>query len=123
MCTRALEIARRTFGDAHSLVADLLHELAMIDKAEHRYAHAIERLEEARAIRVDVLGESHPEIGLTDRILAECHLRLGDLHHAESRGRSAVRIESAALGEDHPRVALGKKMLAEIERARAPARR
>jgi eukaryotic-like serine/threonine-protein kinase len=93
----AVAIGRRTLGPSREL-AESLNDLgvARLQKAELDAARAT--LEEALAMRREVLGEEHPEVAVTHSELGRTLYDQVRLDEAEAHFRTALAIRRKALG-------------------------
>lgn len=89
--------------DNRQLLPSTLFNYGMVLHSAHREDEALAILLEARQIRVEQIGASHPLIGETDRMIGEVLAAQGDLQGATERFDRAVRLTRVGFGPDHPR--------------------
>jgi len=98
---QAVAIGRRTLGPSPEL-AQSLNDLGVALKQKADLDAARATLEEALAMRRQVLGEDHPDVAVTHSELGRVLFDQGHLDEAEARYRSALAIRRKALGPaDH----------------------
>lgn len=87
-----------------------------------RAADAGAVLESVLALREEMLGSDHPNIGEVCGYLAEVRLRTGEYEQAEAYAARAHRILLALLGPDHRYTRQAGELIARIAAARASGR-
>lgn len=100
-----LAARRERLGARHPDVAQVLHNLAVIELDCGRLADAQTHADEALEIREAALSKDHPDVGTTLNNLGAIEYFRGDFTAAERHLRRAVEIRRAALGKDHAAVA------------------
>lgn len=101
----SLELHRKLYGPAHTLIATSLQNLGTAYMALGEYGTAEELLRESLAMRRQLLGDQHPHVALVLSNLGNVLRNAGRLDEAEAAHREALSIRRAALGESHPDVA------------------
>ena len=96
---------KRRFGENHANYAVALNNLAIVYKAQGKYADAEGLYRRALAIREKVLGSSHADVAGTLSNLANVYSAQGKYADAEGLYRRALAIYEKALGASHPDVA------------------
>ena len=124
------EAALRDLGAATAMLAvrgsgpalaDALFHLALV-RADAGDAHAaLLPLDEALALRVRLLGDEHPQVGVARRLRGELLLRLGRDREARRDLQEAARLTRAGYGPDHPQSRRALHALARAESAGDPA--
>jgi CHAT domain-containing protein len=102
--TRALAIAEKAFGPDHPAVGTGLNNLAIVFRAEGRYAEAEPLYTRALAIDEKALGPDHPDVGTDLNNLALLYYAQGRYADADALYKRALAIDEKALGPDHPDV-------------------
>jgi serine/threonine-protein kinase len=97
---RALAIRRRNRDDEVGL-AETLHRLAGIQEVRRRTREAEALFREARAIRIRLQGEDHPETLEASKGVADALRVQGRYAEAEEMFRRVLEIERRVLGSDH----------------------
>lgn len=116
LANRALAVRRRSGGDVPGLAAGL-NTLGEILYRLGRYSEAQAVHEEALALQVRTLGESHPDVARTLHFLAT-HRQGKALDEIEALDRRALEIRRAALGEAHPLTIASLRRLGRVYRVR-----
>jgi serine/threonine protein kinase/Flp pilus assembly protein TadD len=98
---QAVALCRRTLGTSREL-ARSLNDLGVAQRQKAEWDAARVTLEEALAMRRKVLGEAHPDVGVTESELGRVLFDQGRLDEAEAHFRKALAIRRKALGPaDH----------------------
>ncbi|HXU47020.1 MAG TPA: serine/threonine-protein kinase [Thermoanaerobaculia bacterium] len=98
---QAVALGRRTLGPSREL-AQSLNDLGVAQDQKADLPAARATLEEALAMRRQVLGAEHPEVAVTESELGRVFLDQGRLGEAEAHFRTALAIREKALGPaDH----------------------
>ena len=98
---QAVALGRRTLGPSHEL-AQSLNDLGVARRQLAETDTARAALEEALAMRREILGEEHPEVAISHSELGRTLLDQGRLDEAESHFRKALEIRRKVLGPaDH----------------------
>ena len=100
---QAVLIWRQPAGAA--LLPGGLFNYGMVLHAAGRDARALRVLAEARALRAQRFGESHAQVGDTDRLIGEVHAALGQPAQARTHLQRGLRTLERAEGAAHPRAA------------------
>jgi tetratricopeptide (TPR) repeat protein len=111
---------------AQDVVANLLHSLALFDKARARFNQAAAYFRRSLAIREKILGPNHPEVARTLGNLGLVAQDQGHLAEAQRLQERALGIYEASCGSGHPEVARTLNNLGVVARAQgdlAEARR
>lgn len=98
----ALDIRREIYGENHLLTADAYMQVGKVQRSRAEPGEAIELFERAIEIRIDQLGNDHPDV-------AESMIFLGDVYRlydidtdkAETLYRQALRIQENAQSIRH----------------------
>jgi tetratricopeptide (TPR) repeat protein len=98
----ALEIDRKTIGEAHPGYAIDLNNLAGVVQAQGRYAEAEGLYREALEIDRKTIGEAHPDYAIRLNNLAGVVEEQGRYAEAETLYREALEIGRKTIGEAHP---------------------
>ena len=96
--------------------ADALNQQAIELYQAGRYDEAIALAEEALAIRVELLGQSHPDVAISLNNLAELYSSLARYEEAIPIFQQALAIWREQYGEGDPRFALALGNLANLYR-------
>jgi len=97
----AVNLGRRTLGPSREL-AQSLNDLGVAQRRKAQVDAARATLEEALAMRRQVLGDKHPEVAVTESELGRVLSDQGHLAQAESHFRTALAIRTQVLGPaDH----------------------
>jgi serine/threonine-protein kinase len=110
---RAVAIWRAPEG--RELLADGLANQAMVLQAAGRAEAALEALREARRLRAGRLGQHHPLVGETDRLMGEVLAALGRDAAALARLELAADATSAGYGPGHPHARRAALSLARLK--------
>lgn len=110
---KVLEIRRRELGTDY-LVAQTLHNLALIASRQRDDRRVQDLSREALAIKDEVLPAGHPSKGRTLALLAGALRELGDYPEAEKDLRQALDIFRPAWGDTHLDVLAAEGDLAEL---------
>jgi tetratricopeptide (TPR) repeat protein len=102
---RALSIFEKTFGSEDSVVADALHQLAILRWRQGRYDEAEPLHTRALAILEKALGSEHLDVASTLSSLGTLYNQQGRYAEAEPLCIRALAIREKALGPDHGDVA------------------
>ncbi len=102
---RALEVARRTYGETHPQVAVQWANLANAHHGQGAFDEAIAAHRHGLEIREATLGPSHPDVAISLINLGATQLTVSDYHRAQVSLARALAIQTAAFGEQHPLVA------------------
>jgi tetratricopeptide (TPR) repeat protein len=100
----AVEVLSRT--EARGLYARALANLAATYMLTGRLAESRELQEEALAIKRELLGSDHIEIGYSVANLSQIYQQFGDFEKAGALKREAIEIFSHRLGENHPNIGI-----------------
>ena len=111
--TAAVAIWRQP--DGHHLLDYGLHDLGLALQAAGQAARAEQALQEARRLRVQRLGASHPAVGDLDRAIGELLLAGGDSGQARAWLDRAVRLTAVGYGPDDPRSVAARLALARLQ--------
>jgi serine/threonine-protein kinase len=109
---------RRTFGDIHPLVSEMLGSLGLFLNRMGRLAEAEEVLREAEAVDLATVGADHTRHAGTLTGLAEVLVNQGRLLEADSLALQALQIRQRAQGSAASIVAQTLTILAEIRMER-----
>jgi tetratricopeptide (TPR) repeat protein len=126
----ALEIRRKSYGEAHPLVAKSTHNLGNIYLSRGDYDEAVAHYARARDIYAAALGAGHPVVAGTLNNMGLAYRRARRFDEAAKQLRAANEINEATLGSQHPDLAQSLDNLAtslvqvgELEEARVLAQR
>jgi len=108
----ALEIAQKTFGVEHPIVATTLNNLAELYRTIGDYVKAEPLFKRSLDIYEKVFGPVDPNVATILNNLAEFYTTLGDYAKAEALYKRSLDIREKALGRDHPDVATSLNSLA-----------
>jgi CHAT domain-containing protein len=106
LAQRALASQEKALGPDHPEVATALNNLAVLYRAQGRYADAEPLYKRALAISEKALGSDHPTVAQWLNNLANLYRDQGRYADAEPLYRRALAIGEKALGPGHPDVAL-----------------
>ncbi len=101
---QAVALGHRTLGPSREL-AQSLNNLGVAEGQMAKLDPARATLEQALAMRRQVLGEEHPEVAVTHSELGRVLWDLGRLPEAEAHARSALAIRQKVLGPTDPETA------------------
>jgi CHAT domain-containing protein/Tfp pilus assembly protein PilF len=90
------------FGTDHPNYAVALNTLAIVYRAQGKYAEAEAHNKRALAIAETKLGKDHPEVATTLSNLALVYEAQGKYVEAQALHKRALAINEAKLGKDHP---------------------
>jgi tetratricopeptide (TPR) repeat protein len=117
LSTKAVEAARRSFGEDHPVFttsmnnrAEILRELGQYAEAEPLYQCVLEILRRNT-------GEHHPHFATTLNNLGLLYYATFEYEKARSAITKALEIRRAILPPDHPEIAISLNALAELYRA------
>jgi len=99
---QALAIRERVLGADHPDTAISLNNLAVLYRAQGRYAEAEPLHQRALAIRERVLGPNHPDTALSLNNLAGLYDTQGRYSEAEPLYQRALAIREQQFGPSHP---------------------
>ncbi|MDE6311821.1 MAG: tetratricopeptide repeat protein, partial [Muribaculaceae bacterium] len=77
------------------------------------YQLALEYLQKALSIRLDVFGENHPNVATSYNNIGYVYLSLGEYQQALEYYQKALKISLAVLNENHPNIGLIYKSIGE----------
>lgn len=102
---KALELARKAFGDNHPQTAEALNNMGIYERERGDYEEALSRFETAIMVRRNILGYSHPitvqymiELAKTQNLLGETEKARESLKEAEAIC-DGLGIDSALVSE------------------------
>lgn len=98
---RAIAIAAR-FPDAAAEVFTMKSNLASLMISEHRYRDAESMIRDVLTGRRRMLGENHPFVGTSLRMLASVRRAEGHFHEAVALCRQAIAVYQMTLKAGHP---------------------
>lgn len=101
---RALELVR---SDPHSTplqIANYLNSLGMAHLENSDYERALEDFEEALRLKVEVLGENHPDVGNLHNNIGLQLKQLQRYDESRTHLELALELSTAAFGPDHSSV-------------------
>ena len=120
LCTqRALAIGEKALGPEHPEVGTRLNNLAMLYRAQRRYAEAEPLQKRALAISEKALGPEHPAVGTSLNNLALLYKAQGRYAEAEPLQKRALAIREKALGIDHPKTVAIRRDLQTLRQSTA----
>ena len=99
---RALEIAQKTYGKEHPVVATRLSNLALILKDLGEVSSARPLMERALEIDEKTYGKEHPKVATSLSNLALILRDLGEVSSARSLMERALEIAEKTYGKEHP---------------------
>jgi CHAT domain-containing protein len=111
---RSLEEYEKSYGQNKPLFALIYDQIGILYALEADYENALEYLQKAFNIRLEVYGEGSPEVGTGYQNIGICLRLKGDLEDAEKLMRSALNLKSKRLGEFHPDTATAYFQLGRI---------
>ncbi|MBI4750806.1 MAG: CHAT domain-containing protein [Acidobacteria bacterium] len=114
---QAVEVAERIFGPEDLVLADTLHDLALLLQEKGEYAKAEPFFVRAIAIQEKALGPDHPSVATTLNNLARLYQDTGEYAKAEALYLRSLAIKEKALGPNHPSVATRLNNLARLYQA------
>jgi tetratricopeptide (TPR) repeat protein len=98
---KSLDIRTKLLGDKHLDIADSLYGLAQVDVFKERPDDAINKLNKARTIIIEVMTKDHPYVAYTDETLATLYSEAGENKKAADLIQEAVTICEKSFGDDH----------------------
>ncbi len=104
-------------ADQPALRATLTGTIGRVYFGLGKYEPSREMLEEALAIRLETLGEAHPDVAAARTDLAELLIRTGEYDRARQLLRAALATVVAAHGAGSVQAARNLYLLAEVNRA------
>ncbi len=114
---RALAVLKR--DPASAMYQGVLFNKAMVLHDAGRDPAALPLLLEAKRLRIASLGETHPRVGDTDRLIGEVQAALGRDAAARRSLTSAVKLTRARYGLVHPHTRRAELSLALFELSRS----
>ena len=102
--TAALKEAEK-FGKQDPRLATSLNNLALLYRAQGKYAQAEPLYKRSLAIREKALGPEHPDLALNLNYLALLYETQGKYAEAEPLYKRSLAIKEKALGPEHPNLA------------------
>ena len=93
-------------------INQLMNNLAMVYKAQGRYAEAVELYQRALKFDLKSFGEDHPKVARTRNNLAKIYDAQGRYEEAIELYQLALQSSLKSFGEDHPNVATTRSNLA-----------
>jgi tetratricopeptide (TPR) repeat protein/predicted Ser/Thr protein kinase len=103
--SRALDLAERTLGPQHPLVANAANDLGWAALALGRYEEASTLAERALAIRRATLGTEHPDVVLAEDLQARIHFNQSRYAPAKALAEQGLALRQQTYGDTHPLVA------------------
>ncbi len=104
------------FGPDDVRLATSLNNLALLYKAQGRYAEAAPLYTRSLAIAEKALGPEHPAVATSLNNLAALYYAQGKYAEAEPLHQRALAIREKALGPEHPAVATSLENYADLLR-------
>jgi tetratricopeptide (TPR) repeat protein len=98
----AIEIVRKTIGEAHPIYATMINNLGQSYHGAGNYAHAALRYRESSELFAKTLGESHPKYADSLNILGVLYRNTGEYVKAEATYSRALDLRERILGKAHP---------------------
>lgn len=111
---KSLEVATAAVGPESPIVATRLNNLAVVYRAQKKYAEAEPLYLRALAIREKALGPNHAEVAVTLNNLAALHDAQDHFVEAEDLYKRSLAIREKTLGRDHLETAASLNSLAEL---------
>lgn len=111
---QALELARRTLGEAHTDTATLMSDLADFYRKTDQFARAEPLYQKSLSIREAKLGRDHQLTASTLNELAFVYQHSGRYSKAEPMFHRALAIRSVKLGRDHIQTLMTRGHLARL---------
>ncbi len=105
-------LVRRLGQDRGLLGATLLNNRGIVHAMRGAYDEALDCLQRALEIRVEVLGPDHPRVGDSLGNLGEIHRLRGDYDEAIGVAARVLTLNEGILGPDHPDIAIALNNLA-----------
>jgi tetratricopeptide (TPR) repeat protein len=102
--TRSLEIREKALGPEHPNLATSLNNLAVLYRAQGKYAEAEPLYKRSLAIMEKALGPDHPNVALILNNLAVLYRAQGKDVQAGPLYKRSLAIRKKALGSEHPDV-------------------
>ena len=99
---KAVEVAKRTWGQEHPETAEALSNLGLLFQIMGDYAKAEPLFKEALRIQQKVLGPEHPDTAQSLNSLGELCVAMHEYAKAEPLYQEALRIRLKVLGPEHP---------------------
>ncbi|MFH1313734.1 MAG: CHAT domain-containing tetratricopeptide repeat protein [Candidatus Eisenbacteria bacterium] len=112
--TKVASLKEKILGGDHPDVAEVLTDMAFLQKQLGNYEEARSVDEQVLAVRKRNLGPEHLEVGRSLHGLGEACLGLSDYDGAEQLYRQSLSIFEKTLGPEHPEVALSLSGLGEL---------
>ncbi len=94
--------------------ARIIYTQGLIFHGLKNYKKAMQHFREALAIRLEVLGENHPEVASNYYAMADSQLEMGAIVEAKAYYEKAHRTNHAIFGDEHPETAICLAKIAEI---------
>lgn len=114
MLHKALALRRSVFGEKHLRVADSVHDLGGLRRAQSRPAEAETLFRQALAIRESRLARDAPEIASSLSAIGVACMAQGKMSEAEKLQNQALEIWRRRFGPDSAEVALGMNDLGNV---------
>ncbi len=102
---RLADVTLTRAGDDPLLEAQMLHNLGNVLLVQGDYAGAEERYTASMQIRIEELGEDHPDVAASLNNLGLAVGNMGEYERSRELQQRALEIKRRALGPDHPDVA------------------
>jgi serine/threonine-protein kinase len=112
LLTAALELRRRSLGDRHPLVGQILLHLARAERLSGHRTAGLDLARQALAIVEQSEGAEHPHVAFPLREIGNNLMEQGDAAAAEPYLRRALDVRRKALPARHPDVAQAQLSLA-----------
>ena len=105
---------RARYGVNHAYYGIAMNSLGRANEALGRYAQAQDFYQRAIAIRIKLLGPTHPDVAAVLNNLAGVYKALGNYSQAEATYDQSLAIRQKALGAEHPDVAQSLNNIANV---------
>jgi tetratricopeptide (TPR) repeat protein len=112
---KALEIALGLYGEKHTVVATLHHNIGGLEHARGRFAEAAEPARKAYEIRRELCGEDHPDTAADGSALAGVLDGLNRRQESRPMYERALRVFGRLYGDEHYEIAANLHNLAALE--------
>ncbi|MBL9101611.1 MAG: serine/threonine protein kinase [Myxococcales bacterium] len=111
---QALALGERAYGPDHLVVADIVNNMAINEKARGRMSEAERLYERALDIWTRRLGPEHPKLGTALTNLSFIHRERKQDAQAEQELRRALALYEQSLPPDHPEIAITLNALSQL---------
>ena len=111
---QALSIFQSEGNPNQELEAWLWNDLGAITSREDRNQEALKFQETAFSIRLNILGEEHPDTAFSLLNIGSTYIEIGDTERALTSVTKSLAIQRKVLGEEHPDTAISLARIGRI---------